>query len=221
VTALADEQICGMFVVDIAGFCGPERDDDVQAYVRKALYAILQASFDGADLPWRNCLHEDRGDGVLVVIPGAVGAGNVIDPLLERLRGMIRRHNRMSCFAARIQLRAAAHIGFVRHDGEGLVGDAVNHLFRLLDAPPLRQRLAASDAELAFIASDWVYESVVRRHPTLVDPGLFEPVRVRVKQTGARAWIYVPGAPARREASKAGHNSSVSAVTTDSGETAG
>jgi hypothetical protein len=195
VTRLADEQMCGMFAVDIAGFSGPERDDDVRAYLHKALYEILQTAFDASGLPWRNCLHEDRGDGVLVVIPAAGGAGNVIDPLLERLRGMIRRHNRMSCFAARIQLRASSHIGFALHDRNGFVGDAVNHLFRLLDAPVLKRKLAACDAELAFIASEYMYESVIRRHPTLVDPALFQPVRVRVKQTSGRAWIYVPGSP--------------------------
>jgi hypothetical protein len=193
VTALASEQMYGMFVVDVAGFTRPERDDDVQAYVHKALYEILQTAFDGSGLPWGRCVHEDRGDGALVVMPAAIGAGSVIDPLLDRLRFLIRRHNRVSCLAARIQLRAAFHIGFVHHDTHGFVGDAINHVFRLLDAPQLRQRLAASDAELAFIASDFVYKSFIRRHPTLVDPALFQPVRVRVRQTSARAWIYVPG----------------------------
>ncbi len=203
--ALAETQMCGLFAVDIAGFTSPERDDDIQEWIHNALYQILEAAFNGSGVPWPSCLHEDRGDGALIVIPAAIGAAGLVDPLLERLRGHIRRHNRMSCQAARIQLRAAAHIGLVRYDGHGFVGDAVNHLFRLLDAPPLKQRLAASGAELAFIASDYLYECVIRRHPTLVDPAVFTPMKVRVKQTTAHAWIYVPGAPPPWEPHGPGH----------------
>jgi hypothetical protein len=189
----AATQMCGLFAVDIAGSTGPERDDDIQEWVHGALYRILEAAFNGSGVPWRGCLHEDRGDGAFIVIPAATGADGLIDPLLERLRGQIRRYNRMCRPEAQIQLRAAAHIGFVRYDGHGYVGDAVNHLFRLLDAPPLKRMLAASDAELAFIASDYLYESVIRRHPTLVDPDDFTPLNVRVKRTRAHAWVYLPG----------------------------
>jgi len=187
--------MCGLFAVDVAGFTRPERDDDIQAYVRRALYEMLEVAFDGSGVPWSGCTHEDRGDGALIVIPAAIGAVGLIDPLLERLRGRIRLHNRVSCAAARIQLRAAAHIGLVHRDGHGFVGDAMNQLFRLLDAPPFKRMLAASNVELAFIASDYLYESVIRRHPTLVDPGAFHPVKVRMDQIRARAWAYLPGAP--------------------------
>jgi hypothetical protein len=187
--------MCGLFAVDIAGFTGPERDDDIQEWIHNALYQILQAAFNRSGLPWRGCLHEDRGDGALIVIPAAIGAAGLVDPLLERMRGHIRRHNRMSCPAARMQLRVAAHIGLVRHDGHGFVGDAVNQLFLLLDAPPLKRMLTDSGAELAFIASDYLYETVIRRHPTLVDPAVFTPLRVRVKNRKTHGWICLPGTP--------------------------
>jgi hypothetical protein len=193
VTSLTREQVCGLLGFDIAGFTGPERDGDVREYLHKALYEMLRAAFDGSGVPWEGCEHEDRGDGAFIVIPAAVGAADLIDPFLERLRGLISRHNYVSCPAAHMQLRAASHIGFVRYDGHGIVGDAVNLLFRLLEAPPLKRRLAASGADLAYIASDYVYENVIRCHPTLVDPGAFQLARVHVKETRARAWIYLPG----------------------------
>ena len=58
-------------------------------------------------------------DGALIVIPPDLACRGIIDPLPERLRGLIRRHNHVSCQAAGIQLRAAAHIGPVEHDGYG------------------------------------------------------------------------------------------------------
>jgi hypothetical protein len=194
VITLTREQMCGLFGVDIAGFTGPGKDGDVREHMRTALYRILKAAFDGSGVPWDGCVHEDRGDGALIVIPAAMGAADLVDPCLERLCSQIRLYNRMSCPAARMQLRAAAHIGMLHHDGHGFVGDAVNLLFRLLETRPLKQQLAAAGTELAYIASNYVYENVVLCHPTLVDPGAFRPTWVRVKGARVRAWIYVPGA---------------------------
>lgn len=65
----ASGQICAMFAVDIAGFTRPDRDDDVLMYLRKALYGMLEEAFDRSGISWTSCSWEDRGDGVLVVVP--------------------------------------------------------------------------------------------------------------------------------------------------------
>ncbi len=194
----ADGQVCGLFAVDIAGFTGPERDDDIRRYVHKSLYDILEAAFDGSGIPWRRCSREDRGDGALIVVPADVAPTPLIHPIPERLRAQIRRHNYVVREPARIQLRAAAHIGPVHHDGNGFVGDDLNLLFRMLQARRLKRMLADSGAEVALITSRYVYESVIVRHPSLVDPGAFESLNVLVKRTRVRAWIHLPGAPPRR-----------------------
>ena len=103
----------------------------------------------------------------------------------------------MSCQAARILLRAAAHIGPVEHDGHGFVVGDSNLLFRMLAARPLRKALAGSGAELALMVSEDVYRSLVCRCPGLASPYAFQRVRFPVKQTPERAWIYLPGAPSR------------------------
>lgn len=182
---------CGLFAVDIAGFTEPQRDEDIQLYMHKSLYEMLEIAFERSDVPWSNCYHEDRGDGVLVVAPPMIPAAALV-PIPDRLRALIRRHNRVSCVDARIQLRTAAHLGPVHHDGRGLIGTAINLLCRLLDARPLKQRLADPTTEIALIASDYLYYSVIRCQPSLIDPSLFEPVRVRVKNTAAQAWVYAP-----------------------------
>jgi hypothetical protein len=196
--ASPDGQLCGLFAVDIAGFNGCRRDDDIQIYVHKALYDMLEAAFDKSDVPWFSCAHEDRGDGVLVIVPPMISIAGLLDPVPERLRGLIRRHNRVSCEAARVQLRVALHIGPVHNDGHGWVGRDVTLLCRLLDSRSLKRMLAQSSAEVAFITSCYVYENVICRRPSLVDPALFRRVSVQVKETRTRAWAYVLGALARR-----------------------
>ena len=112
---------------------------------------------------------------------------------LRAMRALVRRHNHFSCEAARLQLRIAAHIGPVNHDGYGFVGTDVNLLFRMLEARPLKRALAESGADVALVVSDYVYDSLVRRHPSRVSPDAFRPARFQVKHTRAKAWTYLPG----------------------------
>ena len=190
----ADGQVCALFAVDIAGFTGPHRDDDIRLYLHEELYQVLHKAFDGSGIPWADCFCEDRGDGALIVVPPVVPCKGLIDPLPERLRNLIRRHNHVSRDAAGIQLRAAAHIGPVEYDGHGFVGTDINLLFRMLDARPLKAALAGSGAELGLIVSDYVYRNLVCRYPSLVSPDAFRSVRFQVKDMRAQAWTYLPGA---------------------------
>jgi class 3 adenylate cyclase len=189
----ADGQLCTVLAVDIAGFTASHRDDEIRLYLHEELYELLQKAFDGSGIPWARCFREDRGDGALIVVPPEIACKGIIDPLPERLRGLIRRHNHVSSPAAGIQLRAAAHIGPVEHDGHGFVGSDVNLLFRMLEARPLKRALAGTGAELALMVSEDVYRSLVCRCPSLVSPDAFQPVRFQVKRTRSRAWIYLPG----------------------------
>ena len=196
-TASLTGQICGLFAVDVAAFTDPGRDEHVQLYVREMLYRILERAFDGAGIGWRSCRHEDRGDGVVVVVPPVIPVDGLADPLPERLCGLIRVHNRLSSEQARIQLRAAAHVGKVYHDDHGFAGDAASHLFRLLQASGFKQLLATSGSDLAFIASDYFYDTVIRRHPTLVDPAAFQAVTVDLRHTTATGWVQLMGTTSR------------------------
>jgi hypothetical protein len=188
-------QLCTMFACDIKDFTRPDRDDEIQLHLRRALYDMLGDAFSGSGIPWDQCEYHDRGDGGLVVIPPSIPAQAIIDPLPERLAGLIRRHNRIVREPAQMQLRTAAHIGPISRDDQGIVGEDVTLLCRMLDARQLRRTLAGSGAELALIVSALVYDTLVRRHPSLVDPAYFQPLTTRVKRTRIRAWTYVPGGP--------------------------
>ena len=183
--------MCTLFAVDIAGFTRPDRDDDIRYYLHEQLYRILEQGFDASGIPWIGCFTEDRGDGALVVIPPGIAAKAVIDPLLDRLRTLIRRHNHVSRAAACMQLRVAIHLGPVDHDKHGFIGDDVNFLFRMLDARPLRSALASKGADLACVISEYVYANIVCRHPSMVRPDDFQLIKFQVKRTRARARLFL------------------------------
>jgi hypothetical protein len=193
VPAFCGSQHCVIVAVDIAGSAGAGRDDDeVQLELRDALYGLLVRAFAASAIPWDQCLHEDRGDGILVIVPARLPTVTVINPLLAHLQALVRRHNRLAREPAQIRLRVAVHIGEVHRDQHGLAGVAVNHVFRLLDAPVLKQALASRCAELVLIVSDYVYDSVVRHSRAMIDPAAFQPVTASVKETRTRAWTLLP-----------------------------
>jgi hypothetical protein len=187
---------CSLAAVDIAGFSRPDRDDEIQRHLRRSLYQILKETFGQCGIWWDNnddLLHEDRGDGVLIVIDARIPTGYLIDPLVDRLRSRLRRYNRVSSAAAAIQLRMALHAGQVSRDANGFAGEAVIQLCRILNAAALRRALADSEADLALIVSDYVYNAVIRHGPGLIDPDDYSPVRGSVKKTRIRAWASIPG----------------------------
>jgi hypothetical protein len=191
--------LCSLFVCDIASFGDQSRTDLHRHKIRTALYDGLRRSFDDTGIPYAACYQEDRGDGALVAVPPTVDTTVLLTSLVQRLRAAVRQHNDVSVPSARMQLRLAVHTGIVHSDAEGLVGTAVNHAFRILEAPQLKQVLRRSGAEVALITSERVYDDVIRHGLGLVNPAEYRQVEMEVKETLARAWITVPGmsAPVR------------------------
>ncbi|HEU5030829.1 MAG TPA: hypothetical protein VFV01_38350 [Spirillospora sp.] len=186
--------LCSFLVCDIAGFSSAERDDPVRVRVRKAMYEGLDRSLaEGAGVRLDDCYHEDRGDGVMVVLPAEVGTERLLTTVVDRLRAEVRHHNRAASESAQMRLRVAVNVGEAVADGHGVVGAELTHAFRLLDAAPLKEAVAAAETAIAVIVSRRVYEDVVRHGRGLVDPGDYYPVEVEVKETEGGAWIMVPG----------------------------
>jgi tetratricopeptide (TPR) repeat protein len=144
-------------------------------------------------VPWAECYHEDRGDGVVIVVPPTIATARVVDPLLALLAAKLRAHNRHASDVVRIQLRAVLHVGPVGRDAEGLTGQSLIHAARILDAPVIKERLAAARADLVFAASAYVYENVIRHGPGQVDPATFQRVEDQVKESHITAWIRLAG----------------------------
>jgi hypothetical protein len=180
---------CTITSVDIAAFGDYCRDDEVRIFVRSALYETLSGAFDDAGVGWRRSYHEDRGDGILAVVGPHVPASLILDPLVLSLRARLRHHNKLSSDVAKIRLRMAVHAGPVLFDPGGVVGHAVIHLSRLLDAPALKRALSESAADLALVASDNLYDTVIRHGGGLIDPKTYRRVDIVHKETRTQAWL--------------------------------
>jgi Effector-associated domain 2 len=181
-------------VVDVASFTDPARTAMDQRTVHTGLYETLSAAFDGAGIPWQACYVEDRGDGVMVLVSPDYPKLRLVDQWPTRLMAGLREYNAVHSLEARMQLRAALHAGEVHLDPNGVVGPALNHAFRILDAKPAKLALAESNGILALVASNNFYNDVVRQEPAAV-PEAYQRITVSMKQTETIAWLRLPDAP--------------------------
>ncbi|TYK46915.1 cyclic nucleotide-binding domain-containing protein [Actinomadura decatromicini] len=188
---------CTIAYTDIAGFSQSHRNDRDRLDMRRAMYTLLREAFEEAGVPWGVCHLEDRGDGALIVVPPEVPTAAVVDAVIASLARRLRRHNEKASAPVRFQLRVAVHVGPVMPDPPGVSGWALIRTARLLDARPLKDRLAASGADLGFIASTFVYESVIAHGPGYVNPAEYEPISCRVKKLKTEGWIHLCGVRAQ------------------------
>lgn len=178
-------------VVDVEQFGDPDRTNLNQLAVRDGLYRALIQAFGRSGIGWDSCVSEDRGDGALILIPAEVPKAYLVTSLPGMLAAAVSRHNAGCAGPEQMRLRVALHAGEVYRDTYGVAGSAVNHAFRLAEAPALRSALAASPGVLAVMVSEWLFSEVVRHDPA-AEPGSYRKVHVAVKETAAVGWIRIP-----------------------------
>jgi len=174
--------------VDVERFTDRQRTRPHQLAVRRGMYHCLETALERSGVPWHICQHEDRGDGVLVLVPSQVPKELLVEDLLPVLAAALAHHNQTHEQPERFRLRLAVHAGEVQSDEHGVVGAAINLAFRLLDAKPLKRALAGSSGGLAVIASRWFFDEVIRQSPASA-PASYRRVRISVKKTKESAWI--------------------------------
>ncbi|MEU4828533.1 hypothetical protein AB0H37_42350 [Actinomadura sp. NPDC023710] len=179
--------------VDIPRFGDQRRDADAQRLLRKHLYEHLQRAFEISHMPWTACYAEDRGDGALILLPSDTAPTDVMDPLAHHLTALLRRSNRLANDLGRLRLRMAVHAGDVEHDDHGVLGAALTHLFRLLEAPAFKQRLQqVPDADLAMLVSQELYQHAAATG--LINRAAYRPINVRHKETRTCGYLWLPPA---------------------------
>ncbi|MEV5576905.1 sigma-70 family RNA polymerase sigma factor [Spirillospora sp. NPDC052269] len=164
---------------------------------RDALHEAMATTLTEAGVSRENIHQEDRGDGLLILIPSEVPQSRLAGHVSQRLTAALDRHNRGRVPEARIRVRMAVHTGQVHHDDHGSVGAALNFTCRLLDSPALKNALARSSGNLAVIVSDRFFQEVVRGDPT-GSPGTYQCVQITVQGTHATAWIHLIDDPQPR-----------------------
>jgi class 3 adenylate cyclase len=179
-------------VLDVERFGDPRRTDRHQLAVREGLYRSVGEAFQRAELPWTPDAHEDRGDGILILLPSEVAKSLLVELLPSALVATLTAHNRTHPDEERIRLRMSLHAGEVLYDPYGVTGEAINWAFRLVDAEPLKTALARSPGVLAIIASSWFFHQVIR-HAAADVPANYRQVLVRAKDDTQPGWICLPG----------------------------
>jgi class 3 adenylate cyclase len=180
--------------VDVEGFGSQHRINPHRVAVREGLYRVLRQAFHAATIPWSDCHHEDRGDGILILARPEVAKSVFVESLPAQLVEGLCEHNSTRPAPAQIRLRMALHAGEVQYDDHGVAGAAVNLTYRLLNAAPLTSALAGSPGVLALVTSSWFFEEVVQ-HSTAAHPNAYRRVRVRVKETETVGWVHLPDHP--------------------------
>ncbi|MBY8881357.1 hypothetical protein [Actinacidiphila acidipaludis] len=180
-------------VLDLETFS--TRSDPLQLSLRAAMYDVVRTAFGDAGVNAENVVMEDRGDGILMLVPSTVSPVRLAGPLLRALDDGLRAKAAIYGDAHSLRMRVALHQGLAVQDPHGWSGDAVNTAFRLVDAQPLRDVLkAATLARLAFVVSEQVYEGVVRHGHRGLDPAAYLPLQFRTKHGETiHGWVTVPG----------------------------
>lgn len=191
-----------ILVIDVESFGDKSRTDLHRAVVRAGMYGLLEAAFADSGVPLTSVSIEDRGDGALVLFSADVPKVLLVDRMPPRIEAGLRRHNAAHSVEARMRLRIGLHAGEVLDDPYGVVADAVNFTFRIVEAQEAKRALATSTASFVLIVSDSFFQSVVVHDPA-ANPAAFRAIPVDVKETHDKAWIRLFGeaptpAPVRR-----------------------
>ncbi|MCQ9132252.1 hypothetical protein [Streptomyces hilarionis] len=191
----------GIVLLEIEDF--GSRPDAVRAALREALYRMAESALAHAGLDPGRCRTEERGDGLLILVPGSVPADRLLRAFLSSLDIDLRTHQQEHNAALRMRLRVGMSHGPVVLDGPHLAGGDVDDLAELLDAGPVRQVLArASRSPLVLVVPDAFFRSVVAGHGSRhTDPAAYGPRDVVTKRGRTlRGWVTVPGYPRPPEA---------------------
>jgi Cyclic nucleotide-binding domain len=178
---------CTVMLSDVVGFGARARTDEDRRIIRAALFRITHSAMRRLPDVWS---WEDRGDGLLIVIPPTVPTAEVIQYLHAGLPAALEEHNQAYRDSASIQLRVAVNVGPVTSDVMGISGEAIIVTARLIEAPQFKKAMHETGADLGVIASTFIYDTVIRHHPRMA--GYYQ-VQVDVKESSILGWIKLFG----------------------------
>ncbi|MEW2069808.1 hypothetical protein [Streptomyces sp. NPDC007346] len=167
--------------------------DAEKPLMRERIYRVLETAFTQARVA-RDALHlEDRGDGVLISVPGRIAVARLLGLWIVEVHENLRQENRS--LLVPLGLRVAMHVGPVRRDGRGISGHAVDLTCRLADSSVARRLLDRERADLVLAVSDSLYLEVVAAGGKFIDPARYAPARLTLKEGEVTAWFHLPGRP--------------------------
>ncbi|MFI9190552.1 hypothetical protein ACIG0A_14780 [Streptomyces californicus] len=159
--------------------------------MRERIYRILDTAFAQAGVDRRALYTGDRGDGVLMAVPGRIAVTRLLGLWMVEVHESLREEN--SSLRVPLGLRIAMHVGPVRHDSNGINGRAVDLACRLADADVGRRLLDAEGADLVLVVSGSLYHDVVSAGGKFILPERFAPAELDLKEGEFTGWFHLPG----------------------------
>ncbi|MFC1402445.1 MULTISPECIES: hypothetical protein [Streptacidiphilus] len=180
-------------VVSVDARGSGQYDDAAKTRMRRQLYRVVHGAFEYARIN-EGALHlEDRGDGVLAALAG-MPPSRMLGLWVVEVNELLKEENAGQ--ERPLGLRVGMHVGPVRHDEEGISGQAVDLACRLADCRTARLALEQARADLVLVTSDRLHTEVVLPGGRYIDPDQYVPARVQLKEGPATAWFMLPGRPA-------------------------
>ncbi|MFG3054474.1 hypothetical protein ACGFZP_26425 [Kitasatospora sp. NPDC048239] len=191
-----DPQSHWIALVDIEDFS--LRPETVQATLHEELYEVVWFAFGRARLERSACQVQDRGDGMLILLPAATSPAVLLRELLRGLQDALAEHHAKYRDDHRMRLRVGLNQGLVIQHDERWAGTAINDLARLVDAGPVKRVLTAAErAHLVVVVSEELHRAVVLGRYPGIDAAAYLPADFVTKHgEPRRGWVTVPGYPA-------------------------
>ncbi len=178
-------------------------NDTDQIEKQRAVMAMVRDACERGALERAHWLKQEQGDGELAVLPPGIDEAHVIVALWREFREGLHRYNRHANAGARLRMRVAVHEGMTYIGENGFAGTAINTVCRLRDCHEAKDALSGTDGDLVLIASDRIYQDVIRGHDALDLPAAaFVETPIDIPDKGFRAVAYIfsgvaaPGSPA-------------------------
>ena len=186
-----------ILAVDIEG--STQRTNPVKEELREEVYRLVVEALYVAGIGSQHYdPFTDRGDGLLVLLRPAdeLPKPLLLSRLIPILASLLAAHNSGIAPAERprmLRLRAVIHAGEVHYDEKGPFGEDLDVAFRLLDAPRFKAHLKSSTVPLALVASDYIYQTIIRHGYEGIEEEEFLPlVTVNVGLQRRKGWVQLP-----------------------------
>ena len=176
---------CTVILTDVVAFGARKRTDEDRLIIRRTLSSMIRVATEG----FSGIRSEDRGDGILLVVPPGISTARTMAQLLRVIPPALDQHNSSHRNPAQIQLRLSVNVGPVVSDIMGVSGEAIIVAARLVEAPVFKEAFTGSTARLGVIVSPFVYDTVVRHDRDKDYVSRYLPVPVEVKESRTSAWM--------------------------------
>lgn len=150
------------FTVDIVGYSS--RTTEEQEAAQQRLFAMLQRFADKVDIAFDPASYQSTGDGFNYFLPD-IDPHAAVRHLVQTVPRLLYEDNLGQNH--RIRLRMAVDVGPVDQSALGFAGPTVVRFCRLADSAPIRHAMSTTDADIAILISDTLYDDIVRQFSDL------------------------------------------------------